>query len=467
MGSPAFGQFEVRSFFELSDVFVFSVVVGDFNRDGILDLAVVNSLPFGGGMVQVMLGNGDGTFRAGDTYNADIGFYGAAASLRDNGILDLVFGGGMNSFYVMLGNGDGTFQPAVAYPASAESTMIALGKFTGSGNVDIANLEWSSSQGVVCNCVEVLPGNGDGTFGASIATMTVPYDIDGTAIAAGDFNNDGKLDLAVGGQFFSTSKVDILLGNGDGTFTADNYYTVAGVPDNIVTGHFTNDKAKLDLAVASAGEIYVLLGNGDGTFQGPAVYGEGASWVAAEDLNGDGNTDLATAGSGSLDPPYTPGVRVLYGNGDGTFRIGPFYPTAGKNDNFYVATGDFNNDGKPDLVAVNNFSEQVITLLSTGAVVFSPTSPLNFKDQSEGTTSKPKTVTLTNTGTTELKIQSMKASPEFSMTSTCGSRVAPGAQCTISATFSPTKKGSAQGMITIIDNASSKTQVIELLGTGT
>jgi len=100
-------------------------------------------------------------------------------------------------------------------------------------------------------------------------------------------------------------------------------------------------------------------------------------------------------------------------------------------------------------------------------VSFSPTTPLNFEKEAVGKTSAPQTVTLTNTGSAELKIQSMKASAEFAVTSTCGARVAPGAECTISATFSPTKQGAQQGTISIIDNASSKPQVIELLGTGT
>jgi hypothetical protein len=106
-------------------------------------------------------------------------------------------------------------------------------------------------------------------------------------------------------------------------------------------------------------------------------------------------------------------------------------------------------------------------MLNTGVVTFSPTTPLNFKKQAVGKTSAAQSVTLTNTGTTELKIQSMKASAEFAMKSTCGARVAPGADCTISTTFSPTKQGVQQGTISIIDNASSKPQVIELLGTGT
>jgi hypothetical protein len=132
----------------------------------------------------------------------------------------------------------------------------------------------------------------------------------------------------------------------------------------------------------------------------------------------------------------------------------------------YVAAGDFNGDGKIDLLVVDSVDANITTLLNTGVVSFSPTRPLNFKAQAVGTTSPPQAVTLTNTGTAELKIQGIKASPGFAVTSTCGARVAPGAACTITATFSPTKQGVVQGMIAISDNASSKLQVIELLGNG-
>jgi len=133
----------------------------------------------------------------------------------------------------------------------------------------------------------------------------------------------------------------------------------------------------------------------------------------------------------------------------------------------YVAVGDFNGDRKPDLVVANYGGTSVSVLLNTGVVDFSSATPLNFKNQAVGTTSKAQTVTLTNTGTAELKIQSMKASSEFEMSSTCGKAVTAGGDCTISATFSPAKKGSVQGTISIIDSASTKPQVIELLGTGT
>jgi hypothetical protein len=163
------------------------------------------------------------------------------------------------------------------------------------------------------------------------------------------------------------------------------------------------------------------------------------------------------------------GVSVLKGSGDGTFQTAVFYP-AGKEPGIeisYLGTGNFNKDHRPDLIAVDYGFGRIITLLNTGVVTFSPTTPLSFSKQAVGTTSTPQTVTLTNAGTTTLTVSSMKATAQFGMTSTCSGRVAPGANCTISVTFSPKSKGAKSGTVTINDSASSKPQVIELSGTGT
>jgi FG-GAP-like repeat/Abnormal spindle-like microcephaly-assoc'd, ASPM-SPD-2-Hydin len=375
------------------------------------------------------------------------------------------------SILQLLGNGDGTFQAPGPYSTTAEPTMVGLGDFTGSGNIDIVALEGTSTEGIICDCIEVLPGNGDGTFGAPISTTPVPDDVTGFAIAAGDFNDDGKLDVAVSGESFSGDQVDILLGNGNGTFTAEGSYTVSGTPQSIATGYFTSDKTKLDLAVANSlgSSVSVLLGNGDGTLQQSVYYPTSfPTWVIAQDLDGDGNIDLAASNAGvpEFTKEYPPGVSVLKGNGDGTFEPGVFYRSGNKIGVNYVAAGDFNEDHRPDLVLVVE-SGQVITLLNTGAVTFSPSTPLGFGTQAAGTTSTARTVTLTNTGTKPLEILSIKASPDFVVKSSCAARVASGANCTISAWFSPAKQGTKRGAIEIIDSASSKPQVIELFGTGT
>ncbi len=463
-GTPALAQFETRTSTSTLPYGPTSVAIGDFNRDGKLDVAVVET-DRSSGNVAILLGNGDGTFRAGASYAVAVQpFYAAAASFRNNGILDLVVGDSLSeNVYVMLGNGDGTFQPAVAYPTSGRPNVVGAGVFTGSGRIDIIALTE-----FICNCVEVLPGNGDGTFGAAVITP-VPSNISGFGMASGDFDGDGKLDVAVSGFFGSANQVDILLGNGDGSFRADGFYPVSSSPYSIASGHFNADR-KIDLAVGNyqGNSISVLLGNGNGTFGQAVDYGTYfPTWVAVGDLNGDGKEDLVVSNSGSVAIPPTASVSVLMGNGDGTFQPGVVYPAGGNLK--YVAIGDFNGDHKPDLVAVDDLGGAVITLLNTGVVSFTPTTPLTFASQLLGTKSAPQTVTLTNTGTTALSISSisLQGAGQFKSSHTCGKSVAPGASCSITVRSQPTIEGSNAGTITIHDSASAKPQVVELLGAGT
>jgi len=460
-GSPALAQFETRATFNLKPNVPNSVVVGDFNRDGNLDLAVVNFLPTGS--VAILLGNGDGTFQAGPTYAIAVQpLYAAAASFRQNGILDLVVGDSLSDdVYVMLGNGDGTFQPAVAYPTNGEPFVVSTGDFTGDGKLDIIALTEPAAD---CDCIEVLPGNGDGTFGAAIITP-VPYGIDGFTLAIGDFNGDNELDVAVTGQFGGANQVDILLGNGDGTFRADGFYDVSLSPNSIVAADLTGSN-KLDLAVGVDPGVQILLGNGDGTFQAPVLYSTNfPTSIVAKDLNGDGKLDLAVSNPHIVSDPS--GITVFMGNGDGTFQPGVLYPAGDSLS--YVAVGDFNNDGKPDLVAADLVGETDITLLNTGAAIFSPTTPLGVSRQLIGTTSAPMSAPLTNSGTTAMTILSVTCSGQpFRMTeTTCRGSLAPGAQCSITADFRAERKGYSSGTITLKDSSSSKPQVVELVGTGT
>ena len=463
--SPVFAQFETRAGTSTAVYVPNAAAVGDFNRDGKLDVAVVTALPSPGN-VMIFLGNGDGTFSSGASYVVAVQpFYLTAASLRSSGILDLVVGDSLSGYvYVMLGNGDGTFQPAVAYPAGGEPSVVGTGDFMGHGKLDIIAL---SGSGADCGCVEVLPGNGDGTFQAAVITP-IPYNIDGAAMATGDFNGDGKLDVAVSGGFGSANQVDILLGNGDGTFTAYGYYPVSLAPDSIAAGHFKGGKV-VDLAVGNGEDnsVSVLLGNGDGTFQQAVKYNTWTPiWLTVGDLNGDGKEDLVAANVGSPTNQLASSVSVLSGNGDGTFQPGVAYP-AGESLR-YVAIGDFNGDHKPDLVAVDALGDAMITLLNTGVVSFSPTSPLTFPTQLLGTTSAPLSATLTNNGTTPLTISSIHYSGKpFHMRTTCGASVAPGGNCTITATFTPQAPGVTTGTVTIHDSASSKPQFVVLTGTGT
>jgi hypothetical protein len=278
------------------------LAVGDFNKDGKLDLAVANASD---GNVSVFLGNGDGTFQAQATYavgNAPVSVI--AADFDRDGKLDLAVANQNDATVsILLGNGDGTFQvPAPSYaavPANAASkdvAGVAVGDFNGDNKLDLAVTNPSN------DTVSVLLGNGDGTFQALVAYSTGNQGHP-VAVSALDVNGDGKLDLAV--TNLNAKNVVILLGNGNGMFTATVPVSTTGGaqtgPSAIATGDFNAD-GKIDLAITNQGNntVSILFGNGNGVFQAPVEFTTGnfADGVAAGDFIGNGRLDLAVADHG-------------------------------------------------------------------------------------------------------------------------------------------------------------------------
>ncbi len=454
---PSIAQFETRgSFVAQSDSTPRSVALGDFNHDGELDLAVVSYCCPGGG-VSILLGKGDGTFEPSVTYAAgEQPFSLVAADFNHDGNLDLAVANSLSTYIsILMGNGDGTFQSATqSPPLSDPATYVTVGDFNRDGNLDLLALG--------DNNISVLMGDGDGRFQDAVTTEP-PFAVG--AVGVGDFDRDGKLDLATAGTFGSTSSINILLGNGDGTFAYGASYEGQASPESIAVADLNGDH-KLDLAIANTegGSVSVLLGNGDGTFQTAVSYPVAFPvWVTVADVNGDRTPDLVVAADFSH---AVSGAVVFLGKGDGTFQSSRYYPGASP-DTSYVAAGDLNGDRMPDLVFTDFLNDDVIALLNTSTVSFSPTTPLNFKKQAVGTTSGPQRVTLANSGKTALNISAMKVAGQFAMTSSCRANVASGAKCTISVTFSPKSKGAKSGTVTINDSASSQPMVIELTGTGT
>ncbi|MBS9805927.1 VCBS repeat-containing protein [Bacillus toyonensis] len=347
------------------------IAAADFDGDGNLDLAVTN---LDSNNVSILLGNGNGTFAP--AMNFDVRSVGSKISMvasgdfNGDGIIDLAITNGVYDINspttphpplpgyvsVLLGKGDGTFQAPKNYTVGLVPMFIIVSDFNHDGNFDLAvGNSWSET-------ISILLGNGDGTFQPARDIPVGPIGLTQTplGIAAADFNRDGVIDIAVANN--SSGDISILLGNGDGTFqTARKIATQPG-PTGVIAADFNKDGI-VDLAVANDGtdNVSILLGNGDGTFKPAVNYKTGLLMLtlAAADLNGDGIVDLAVTS------PWSNYITLFIGNGDGTFELENVH--AGKIPETIVAA-DFNNDGRIDLAVACYNSDLVGNPLGPGYV---------------------------------------------------------------------------------------------------
>lgn len=354
--------------------------VGDYNSDGIVDVAVSNTIE---DTFTVLLGNGDGTFKAGASYNSNTDVNIAHGDFNGDSHLDMISSGHYSEDLVFhFGNGDGSFKAAVSYAAGTDVwSAPGVADLNGDGYLDV--LDESPEQ----NAAFYLLGNGDGTFKAM---QTFASTSARTSVIA-DFNQDGILDviasgvgggvrLALGGQAQSTPSnpgsnglfvgqdprhvvsrdlngdgsldfatadstsetVSIVLGNGDGTFKARRSYRSIGAIQYLQFGDVTGD-GTIDLVAShSDGKAAVLGGNGNGTFQAASTVHAGSSEsLLLKDVNGDSKLDLLTLDKGTNE------LRVSVGNGDGSFKVGTTYSVFGSPTSLAVA--DLDGDGKQDV----------------------------------------------------------------------------------------------------------------------
>jgi hypothetical protein len=386
--------------------------LGDFNGDGNLDIALAleNTSP---DAISVFLGNGDGTFQPPiTTGQGNTAYFGGllVGDFNQDGHLDIVANGGTA---VLLGNGDGTFQPPVSNSSQCASSLV--GDVNGDGKLDLVGLTSNNISGQIL----VQLGNGDGTFQPCVTSPGAAFLINASLA---DVNGDGKLDLI------------------DWTFEDDPSFFIVG-----------------------AG---VILGNGDGTF-GPGGGGvQGFPAFPPGDFNGDGKLDFVVA-AGARFPPADD-LSVALGNGDGTFdnpvAIQTFtgLPLGG------LVQGDFNGDGKMDLLAGDQNGTLMFLQGSFGAGTPSPAS-LNF-GQAIGTRSPEQVVTFTNTGTLLLTLSALNITgtnaSEFQQTSNCPTSLAIGAKCQITVTFAPAAVGPRSATLNV-PNSGIGNKAVALSGVGT
>jgi hypothetical protein len=318
------------------------VVAADLNADGATDLVVVNQ---SGGTYSVLLGNGDGTFRAQAEYAVGrplepIPTSLAIADFTGDGKLDLAVSNyTAGTVSVLRGVGNGTFTQQLQFNTGARGSLnpapIALvaADFNGDHANDVAVASFTDVN------LAVLLGNGDGTLDPQ---ATYPTGMASVGIASGDFNADGKADLAVTNA--ADANVSVLLGNGDGTFRAQQKFATGRQPRVVASGDLNGD-GRADLAVSNRDDatLSVLIANADGTFKPQATYATGTQpfGVAIGDFNGDGKPDLVASDAGANT------VSMFTGKGDGTFNTRVAFNVG--IDPHGIAVGDFNRDGKPDL----------------------------------------------------------------------------------------------------------------------
>jgi hypothetical protein len=359
-----------------------NAVTADFNNDGIADLAVVDQapapscdyrfhgdggIPYNGvGSIAILPGNGDGTFSSRSSALCFVNWLETtpqklvmAADLNRDGNVDLIavssgyFGGEGYNIGLYLGNGDGTF--AALHEVWSHASWLdpqlrgaALGDFQSDGQLNLAVSEATDDYADVF----LLPGHGFLLYsGPGLMLGAGP-------LISGDFNGDGVLDLADGAGI-------LFLNKGNGVFTKLN---MTGFGASTVSGDFNGDGI-LDLATVNGNTISILLGKGDGTFTaktGQPVSAQTNVSLIGADINGDGKLDLVAIDS-------TNAVSIWLGNGDGTFQAPR--DSTGRGDS--VVATDFNGDGRMDLAVTNSVNGTVSILLQGPPYKALVESPIN------------------------------------------------------------------------------------------
>ena len=337
----------------------FAIATGDFDGDGKLDMVSAND---NAGTVSILHNNGDGSFTVAGTPAAGPNVWSVTVGdFNGDGYPDIAVVNQIPNFgdnppstvSILLNDGHGNFALSSTIAVGQFGDAIAVGDFNGDGHLDLAVgcISPDNSSGAVF----ILLNNGNGGFAAHGYGAT-PFDV-ADSIAVGDFNGDGTLDVAEVGQ---GDGVTLLFNDGAGNLSTGNTFTTGVSPRAVVAGDFNGD-GKMDLATANVAVIgnastaSILLGDGKGGFT-PAVdvsIGLEGRAITAGDLNGDGYPDLAVANLGDGT------ASILLNNGHGVFSLSSTLAAGGSPEG--IASGDFDGDGRLD-VAVQTYGGTIVVL---------------------------------------------------------------------------------------------------------
>jgi uncharacterized repeat protein (TIGR01451 family) len=320
-----------------------SVALGDYNEDGKKDVAVLSS--FG---VAIALGDGAGGF--GEPKFFGVGVFEdshiVAGDIDGNGVLDLVVAG--TNLVVRFGDGDGNFDTTVVIPTGGANADVVVADLNGDGRGDVASTNYGTGDVPVALSVSPETFSPFSPISRYVAGAAV------RALAAEDFDGDGKKDLVVvnGSAFVDVGEVFLLKGDGAGGFRAARDFDVQD-PFSVVTADFNSD-GRLDLVTSSGsifgGSVVFMPGLGGGAFGEAKLIGAvvGPRSIDARDFNHDGKPDLAVFGPDSASGSKSR-VKIFLGDGAGAFTLGgdTFLDTF----NPFIAYADFNRDGNTDVVS--------------------------------------------------------------------------------------------------------------------
>jgi hypothetical protein len=410
-----------------------AVAVGDFNNDGLLDVAWAGP----SGVLNVSLGDGKGGFQA----PISSGNYGGPTLIpgdfNRDGNLDLAVVSS-NSVNILLGDGHGNLTYKSQVSAIGGNNSFAFADFDNDSILDLYLTGWMTIQ----MWFQIDYGNGDGTFDYGPIYDTSYYAGPPTI---GDFNNDGWLDLLV--PELRENATDVFFGSNNGF---EEHNSFQGSASGSVAD--MNQDGKLDLV----GQC-IALGNGDGTFTTDGCEQYGGTPVGVADFNGDGYLDAALAGSQGSSPTLV----IALGSGDGTFK-NAFQFDAGSTTG-PAAIGDFNNDGWMDAITSDGY------LLLQSTVGLSP-AILAFGSQDVGTASPPQPAMLANVGASALAIKSIGIKGangrDFAQTNNCGTSLPGGSSCQIQVTFTPRQQGQKSASLFVSYDGKGSPQTVSLTGTG-